>query len=262
MAFVTSLARVARAVPGAVSWRAMPLAVRVLLAVLASATVVLTVRNTTSWLSIPSGPYEYLYNGVLVGSAVLCFARVALRRSERRAWTMMGAGLALYAAGNIYWQLALSDLADAPYPSVADALWLGVCPSFYLGVVLLVRERMPHLDSRLWLDGIIAALTTGAISAALVFGALQVSTGGPAAAVATNLAYPLFDMILLASVIGAMAAGRSRLDRSWMWFGAGIAMFAVADSVYLLQIAKGSYVDDSLVDIGWLVAGLLVSIAA
>ena len=135
-------------------------------------------------------------------------------------------------------------------------------PSFYVGVVLLVRERMPHLDSRLWLDGIVAALTTGAVSAALVFGALQVSTGGDPAAVATNLAYPLGDMILLASVIGAMAAGRSRLDRSWLWFGAGIAAFAVADSIYLLQIAKDTYVGDTLLDIGWLVAGLLVGIAA
>ena len=137
-----------------------------------------------------------------------------------------------------------------------------MCPAFYVGVVLLVRERMPHLDSRLWLDGIVAALTTGAISAALVFGALQVSTGGDPAAVATNLAYPLGDMILLASVIGAMAAGRSRLDRSWLWFGAGIAAFAVSDSIYLLQIAKDTYVGDTLLDIGWLVAGLLVGIAA
>jgi two-component system cell cycle response regulator len=262
MTIVTSLARAARALLGAVSWRAMPLAARVLLAVLVTVTVVLAVQDGTHWQIIPKNPFEYLYNGVLVGSAVLCFIRVAMRRSERKAWTMMGVGLALYAAGNIYWQLALADVATAPYPSVADALWLGVCPSFYLGVVLLVRERMPQLDSRLWLDGIVAALTTGAISAALVFGALQVSTGGPAAAVATNLAYPLFDMVLLASVIGAMAAGRTRLDRSWMWFGAGIAMFAVADSVYLLQIAKGTYVDDSLVDIGWLVAGLLVGVAA
>ncbi|HEX5899074.1 MAG TPA: diguanylate cyclase [Solirubrobacteraceae bacterium] len=262
MAIVISFARGARALPSLISWGAMPRAVRVLLAVLVTVTLLLALRNGTSWLTIPKTPFEYLYNGVLVGSAVLCLIRAAVRRSERMAWTMMGVALALYAAGNIYWQLALADVATAPYPSLADACWLGVPPSFYLGVVLLVRERMPHLDSRLWLDGIVAALATAAVSAALVFGALQVSTGGDPAAVATNLAYPLGDMILLASVIGAMAAGRSRLDRSWLWFGAGIAAFAVTDSVYLLQIAKETYVGDALLDIGWLVAGLLVGIAA
>jgi two-component system, cell cycle response regulator len=262
MTIVPSLARAARAALGLVSWRAMPVSARVLLGLLVAVTALLAVRNGTPWLHVPAGLFEVLYNGVLVGSAVLCFIRVALRRSERMAWTMMGVALTLYAAGNIYWQLALADVAAAPYPSLADACWLGVCPSFYVGVALLVRERMPQLDSRLWLDGIVAALTTGAVSAALVFGALQVSTGGDPAAVATNLAYPLGDLILLASVIGAMAAGRSRLDRSWLWFGAGIAAFAVADSVYLLQIAKETYVDDSMVDIGWLVAGVLVGIAA
>ena len=73
----------------------------------------------------------------------------------------------------------------------------------------------------------------------LVFGAVKASTGGDTAAVATNLAYPLGDMILLGTVIGAMAAGRGRLDRSWLFFGAGIAVFAVTDSIYLLQIAQG-----------------------
>ena len=101
---------------------------------------------------------------------------------------------------------------------------------------------MPQLDARLWLDGIIAALTTGAISAAVVFGAVHASTGGGTAAVVTNLAYPLGDMILLGTVIGAMAAGRGRLDRSWLYFGAGVAVFAVTDSIYLLQIAEGTYV--------------------
>jgi two-component system cell cycle response regulator len=263
MVIVSSLARAARAVLGLVSWRAMPVAVRALLGVMVAVTVLLTVANGTPWLNLPRTTFECLYNGVLVGSAVLCFVRVAVRRrTERLAWAMMGVALTLYAAGNIVWVLAYADVAAAPYPSVADVLWLGVCPSFYVAVALLVRERMPHLDSRLWLDGIIAALTTGAISAALVFGALQVSTGGDPAAVATTLAYPLGDMILLASVIGAMAAARNRLDRSWLCIGAGIAAFAVADSIYLLQVANETYVEGTLLDIGWLVAGLFVAVAA
>ncbi len=241
---------------------AMPYPVRILLAVSVVFTLVLSVQNGSSWLNMPPALFEWLYNSVLIASAVLCFARVRVRRSERAAWMFMGGALTLYAAGNIYWVKVISLLAEQPYPSLADALWLSVCPSFYIGVVLLVRARMPQLDSRLWLDGIIAALTTGAISAAVVLGALEVSTGGDRAVVATNLAYPLFDLVLLGTVVGVLAAGRGRLDRSWLFFGAGIAAFAVADAIYLLQVAKGTYVDDTLLDIGWLVAGLLVGVAA
>ena len=240
----------------------MPLAVRVLFGVLVGSIVLVVIHDATSWLEALDPVYEFIYNGILVGSALLCLARGALDRDERVAWTVVGVSLALWASGNIYWQLALSDVADAPYPSLADGFWLGFLPVCYVGVLLLARKRLPHLDSRLWLDGIIAALTTGAISAAVIFGAVHASTGGDTAAVATNLAYPIGDMILLGLVIGAMAAGRGRLDRSWLYFGAGIAVFAVTDSVYLLQVAKGTYVLGTLLDAGWVLGTLLVGAAA
>lgn len=262
MVIFESVARAGRAVLGVISWRAMPLVVRVLFGVLVGFIVLVTIHDGTPWLDVIDPVYEVLYNSILVGSAVLCVARGVLGRGERVAWTVIGVSLALWAGGNLYWQFALSDLAEAPYPSVADAFWLGFLPVCYLGVLLLARMRMPQLDSRLWLDGIIAALTTGAVSAAVVFGAVHASTGGDTAAVATNLAYPLGDMILLGTVIGAMAAGRGRLDRSWLYFGAGIAVFAVTDSVYLLQIAKGTYAVGTLLDVGWVLGTLLVGLAA
>ena len=257
-----TVARAGRRVLGGFSWREMPLAVRVLFGVLVGSLVLVTIHDGTSWLEALNPVYETFYNGILVGSAVMCLARGVLDRNERVAWTLVGVSLALWASGNIYWQLALSDVAEAPYPSVADGFWLGFLPVCYVGVLLLARKRLPHLDSRLWLDGIIAALTTGAISAAVIFGAVHASTGGDTAAVATNLAYPLGDMILLGLVIGAMAAGRGRLDRSWVYFGAGIAVFAVTDSVYLLQVAKGTYVVGTLLDVGWVLGTLLVGVAA
>jgi two-component system cell cycle response regulator len=257
-----SIARAPRALLRFISWREMPIALRVLFVVLIGFTLIVSLQNGSSLLRMPNAMFEWFYNSVLIGSAVICFTRVALQRHERLAWSFMGLALTLYAAGNIYWVKVLSLLEVQPYPSFADALWLGVCPSFYVGIILLVRERMPHLDSRLWLDGMIAALTTAAISAAVVIGALQLSTGGDAAVVATNLAYPLGDTILLGTVIGVMAAGRGRLDKTWLFFGAGIAAFAIADSVYLVEVAKGTYADDTMLDVGWLLAGLLVATAA
>jgi two-component system, cell cycle response regulator len=245
-----------------IPWREMPVPVRALFAVLVVFLAIVVIHDGTPWLDVLEPVYEHIYNAVLVGSAVLCLARVAVRPGERLAWTLIGVSLALWAAGNLVWLWALSDLAEAPYPSLADALWLAFLPLCYAGLVLLARERMPHLDSRLWLDGVIAALTTAALSAAVVFGVVLASTGGDTAAVATNLAYPLGDMVLLGSVIGAMAAGRGRLDRSLLCFAAGIAVFAVADSIYLMQIAEGTYVNGAIVDVGWPAGTLLMALAA
>ena len=244
------------------NWDAMPTGVRVLVVVLLLGMLSETIRNAGSLLDWMSVLADELYDGLVVGAAVLCVARAALRRDERLAWALMGVALALWAAGDIYWTAVLAALEEPPYPSLADAGYLGFLPVAYVAVVLLVRQRLPHLDARLWLDGVIAALTTGAVSAAVVFGAVQATTGGDTAAVATNLAYPLGDMILIAILIGAMTAGRGRLDRTWLFFGAGIATWTVADSIYLFQIAEGTYVVDGLLDLGWPFGALLIGLSA
>jgi diguanylate cyclase len=246
-----------------VPWATMPVAVRALVGALLLATAVESLYLATPLLDgLGGGPHEALYNAILVGAAALCISRAALVRSERVAWAVMGLALASWAGGELYWTVVLADAAEPPFPSVADALWLGFLPAAYLAVVLLVRQRIPHVDSRLWLDGVIGALTVGALSAAIVFAAVKASTGGDTAAVATNLAYPLGDMILIGIVIGAMTAGRGRLDRTWLCFGAGVAVFAVADSVYLFQVAEGTYVVDRLIDLGWPAGALLVGLSA
>src|SRR3954465_10926495 len=174
---------------------------------------------------------DTIYNGVLLGAALLCALRATARRQERLPWALLAIGLALYAGGNIYWSLALAALDEAPYPSIADGLWLSFYPLAYVAIVLLARSRMPRLGVRLWLDGLIAALTVAALSAAVVFKAVRASTGGDAWAISTNLAYPPADMILFGLVVGIMAAGRRRLDRTWVALGLGLGVFAVCDSI-------------------------------
>ena len=205
---------------------------------------------------------QAIYDSVLLGAAALVGIRVVARPQERLAWALVAVGLALYAGGNWYWSLALANLEEAPYPSVADGLWLGFYPLAYVAIALLVRSRMPRLGFRLWLDGLIAALTVAAISAAVVFKAVRAATGGDSAAIFTNLAYPLADMVLFGLVVGVMAAGRKRLDRTWLVLGFGFGVFAVSDSLYLFQVAKETYVTGTLLDIGWLAGALIVSLAA
>jgi two-component system cell cycle response regulator len=242
--------------------KSTPVPVRVLVAVLVLAVLIEIVDVPTSLLEGHDTLGDVLYNGILLGSAALCLARAALQRAERAAWAVMGLALALWASGNLYWTFFLSDLEVAPFPSVADAFWLAFLPTAYVALVLLMRERSPQLDSRLWLDGIIAALTASAVSGAVVFNAVQQTTGGDTPAVLTNLAYPVGDMILVGTVIGAAVAARGRLDRTWLCFAAGLGIFTITDSIYLFQVAAGTYVTGTVVDLGWLAGALLIGLAA
>jgi two-component system cell cycle response regulator len=241
---------------------AAPLLVRALAALLVLVTGLEAVHYATPLLDWPLWFENVLYNGVLLGSAALCALRAILRRAERVAWALMALALVLWASGELYWTFALADLEEAPFPSIADGLWLGFLPAAYVAAVLLIRKRIPHVDSRLWLDGVIGALTAGAVSAAIVFDAVRKATGGDTAAVATNLAYPLGDMILIGIVIGAVTAGRGKLDRTWLCFAAGAAVFAIADSIYLFQVAEETYVTERILDIGWPLGALLIGLSA
>jgi two-component system, cell cycle response regulator len=242
----------------------MPVALRVLVAVLGLGLALTALRICSPALEplMDGAVGEVVYDGVLVGSAVLCLARAALVRTERAAWVLMGLGLASYAGGNIFWSVALSGLESPPFPSFADALWLAFYPAAYGSLAMLVRARVPALSARLWLDGLIALLVACALSAAVVVEAVREVTGGDLAAVVTNLAYPIGDMLLSGLVLGAMAAGRGRLDRTWLCFAIGILAFTAADGVYAYQVAGGTYVEWELLDLVWPVATVVIGLAA
>jgi diguanylate cyclase (GGDEF)-like protein len=215
--------------------------------------------------TVQPGPWDdgtILYNVLLVVAAVCCAARGLVSRVERTPWLLLGLAAGLWAAGDIYYTLVLSSREEIPFPSLADAFYLAFYPLAYVGLALLLRGRVQQLHGSLWLDGIIGGLVVSALGAAVVFDAVLDTTGGPKLVVATNLAYPLLDLLLFAMLVGVTALNGWRLDRTWVLVAAGFASFAVADSVYLYQTAAGTYVEGTLVDVGWVAASVLFASAA
>ncbi len=94
-----------------------------------------------------------------------------------------------------------------PYPSVADAGYLGALPCFYVGIALLIKRRIGHFTAASWLDGAIGGLAAASIGTALLAPALVGLTNGDPAAVLTNLAYPLSDILLVSFILGALVVG-------------------------------------------------------
>jgi diguanylate cyclase (GGDEF)-like protein len=214
-----------------------------------------------------AGPLAWLlekwgYNVVLVGSGLACLARGVRVREERAAWLTMGVGVVGWALGNVYYTVVLWNLDPIPIPSISDVLWLGYYPIVYVAVAMLLRARIARFHASLWVDGALAALAVAALSAAVVFQSVLQSTGGQPIEVATNLAYPLGDLVLLGMVTGGVALTGWKPGRTWGALAFSFVIFGVSDGIYLWGNATGSWQAGSVFEAGWPAATLLLAWAA
>src|SRR5476649_637851 len=160
--------------------------------------------------------------GVIPG--VYCLARALSRRQERVAWLLLGLGSSAWGAGSVYYVVAYWN-TSIPFPSPADIGYLALYPFAYAGLLLLVKSRLTGFRATLWLDGLIGGLAVSAFATAIVFGAVLRSVGGSPAAVATNLAYPLGDALLIALIVLVFGMSGWRPGRTWLLLGLGFVLF-------------------------------------
>jgi diguanylate cyclase (GGDEF)-like protein len=203
-----------------------------------------------------------VYDGLIALAAAVCLGRAVFSPVERTAWAVLGTGLASWTAGEISWSIYLSSLESPPYPSVADGFYLGFYALSYVALLLLLRSRARGLDANVWLDGLTAALAVAAAGAAILFEAVLAATGGSASAVATNLAYPLADILLISLVFGVFALTGWRPGRVWAFLGAGFAVTTVADGIYLYEASSEVYIEGTILDTLWPASALLLALAA
>jgi diguanylate cyclase len=195
-------------------------------------------------------------------AAGLCIARGLTRRTGRLVALTLGASVFAWALGDLALTVESMGGAEPPTPSVADAFYLAFFPLAYVGIVLFIRGEVRRLSTPSWLDSVIAALGAAAVCATFAFHSLMHTAGGGGLAVATNLAYPVGDLLLLALVVGsaAMLAGRSRAP--WVLLATGMALNAVGDTFNLFGSGIGASHVGIVVDgIAWPTAILLVSMA-
>ena len=181
---------------------------------------------------------------------------------ERAAWALIGAGVLAWSVGEVYYTVALWNVPSIPIPSAADGGYLAFPVFAFAGICLLARACVRGTERTLWADGLAAALSVGAVSAAMVLDEVLKHTSGRSLGVITNLAYPVTDLVLLGSCIAVVALRGWRLDRTWALLGIGVVVFWIADSLYLVQTAAGTYTPGGVFDIGWWLGLVLIALAA
>ena len=115
-----------------------------------------------------------------------------------------------------------------------------------------MRSRVAGMRPSLWLDGAVAGLAVGAIGTAVVYQALMTnSSEAPASALVTNLAYAVGDVTMAGLVVACLAVTGWRPGRGFVLLGAGFASLAVADIIYINQLASGVYTMGPWPDLFW-----------
>jgi two-component system cell cycle response regulator len=199
-----------------------------------------------------------LYNAILLGSASVMIVRALSAQRNRPALILIGAALFTWAVGDLYYTVFFSSLKNPPFPSFDDALYLSFYPLCYLALGLLVRARFRAVSPVLWLDGLIAGLGLSALAAGLVLEPILTATGGSFAAVATNLAYPVGDLLLILVALGVVGLSGWRPGRMWTLITLSLTATAGADIMYLYQVATNSYVEGTWSEALWPLSSLLL----
>jgi diguanylate cyclase (GGDEF)-like protein len=199
---------------------------------------------------------------VEVVASLMCLARGLGRRQGKAVPLVLGAALLSWSLGDVALTVESIGGATPPSPSVADAFYLGFFPLAYVAVVLFMRGEVRRLNSPSWLDSAVAGLGAAAVCAAFAFHTLLHDAGGSSLAVATNLAYPIGDLLLLVLVVGSTTMLSGRRKAPWLLLATGLAMNVAGDTFNLFGSSAGStHVGTVVNGIAWPTAILLMSMA-
>ncbi|MBW3618847.1 MAG: EAL domain-containing protein [Actinobacteria bacterium] len=201
---------------------------------------------------------------VVVSSLGILVMAVAIRRrrpARPLGWWFLVAGGAALLAGDLYWHYwEIVRGAEAPFPSVGDAMYLSAYPLLTAGAALLLHARGRRLSHAI-IDASLVATSVGtAVWATLGEAILHAGAATPLE-LAVSLAYPAGDVLAIAVAAHLVFGTRRRPLSLWLLVGGLTAMF-VSDLAYGHAIIAGTYLSGGWIDTGWLVSYLALAGAA
>jgi diguanylate cyclase (GGDEF)-like protein len=192
----------------------------------------------------------------------LCFTSAVARRSGRGMAIALGLGLTYWTLGDIALTIESLGGRSPSTPSLADLSYLGFYPMAYIAVVLFMRGKLRRLAGPSWLDGIVAGLGAAALCATFDFHGLARAAGTGTLATATNLAYPIGDMVLLGLVVGGYALLPGSFRGVWLLLSVGLGVVVVGDTVNVFSNTLAASRPGSIIDaLAWPTATLVMSAA-
>jgi hypothetical protein len=206
-------------------------------------------------LSLPGLGLPGVVRDAIVGNLVFVFpalviaARALLVREDRTWCLLLFAGVASFCSGNFVF-VWVQRLADPPFPSWADAGYLGIYPFVIAAVLVSLRTRMGRLRTSIALDAVVGALAAATVCGWIIT-PLTRTFDLPRLQLLVSVAYPVGDVLVIAAVVGVLAVTGGRPGGFYPFLMAGLAIFAVGDNIYTYRVAFDAYQIGQPLDLLW-----------
>ncbi len=195
-------------------------------------------------------------------SAIYAANQNQIDQRTRRAWHFIALGLILFVVGDILYTV-LDLTLEIIFPSIPDFLYLAFYPLVFLGLITIPSHLSDPTQRKTWvLD--IAIIITG-FTAILWYFIIAPTTSGGESWLARVVAgaYPVMDILLLASIAGLLfRRGDVNTRRSLYMLGIGLAIYVFADIAYAWLVLQNTYHSGSWVDVIWTVSYFIIGLAA
>ena len=203
-----------------------------------------------------------LYNGV--GASAVVAVLVGIRRNHpphQRHWYLIALSLASFLTADIvYYVLEITSQA-VPFPSIADAFYLGMYPIMIIALFGLVRAVSPGRDVASLIDAGLVAVATFAALGILVMDTYITDPTLALEGRLISLAYPVMDVALVAVAARLVAAVRLR-QPSFAMITLALGSLLVADTIYGVLNTAGTFQTGGFADAFWLGFYVLFGAAA
>jgi diguanylate cyclase (GGDEF)-like protein/PAS domain S-box-containing protein len=161
-----------------------------------------------------------------------------------------------------YYEFGLNQ--QTPFPSWADAGYLAAYPFLLAGILLLPRPSISSVGrARIAFDGLLVMTALGTVSWYFVLGPTILQSYESGFSQVVGSAYPLFDLLLVASLLILSRRTTNRAMRPVVILGGvGLVSVVLVDIVFDYQTLHGSYSVGGVIDVLWSFGYMLLGLAA
>ncbi|BCJ40260.1 hypothetical protein GCM10010168_31180 [Actinoplanes ianthinogenes] len=197
-------------------------------------------------------PAKIYANTIGTASVLMMVLGILRNRPEHRgAWLTFAAGMAIFVAGDIAYDVLEYRLGEYPYPSYPDAIYLCAYPFLVIGMARLGRGGGER-DRGGLLDTAVIATGISLIYWVFVIGPVLADAGSPVLDRLMTIAYPFADVLLTAAVARTLTRAENRTP-SLRLLTVGSGLMLTCDLVYTTMSSTAEYTG-GLFDSGFQIA--------